>query len=205
MGTVAYIDYTNPSNDAAVALIETDADRGTHATQPLALPTQPTAGDTMTIGARVYTWQANGSLTNVAGNVEIGANLAASQTNIRNAVNHTGTPGTGYAAATTVHPTATLGAFASNVATVTAILGGTAGNSIATTETYTAVGNVFGGATLLGGTTVTQVVTYRIPATFSAPMADPLETAVYALNASTAVLAALTAVGVTARSIDALT
>lgn len=203
MGTVAYIDYTDSGNDAAIALIETDADRGTHASQTFTLVTQPTAGDTVTIGANVYTWQANGSLTNVAGNVEIGANLAASQTNIRNAVNHTGTPGTGYAAATSAHPTVTLGAFAANVATVTAILGGTAGNAIATTETFTAVGNVFGGATLAGGTTVPMAVVYRIPANFSAPDADPLETA-YVLDANTAILAAVAAVGQTARSIDDL-
>jgi hypothetical protein len=124
---------------------------GGAATGTLTLDTQPTAGDTMTLGTRVYTFQAIGTLTNVAGHVEVGASVGATQTNLRNAVNGTGVPGTGYAAATTAHPDVTMGAFAVNAAVVTAREVGTAGNSIATTETFTAVTNVFAAATLTGG------------------------------------------------------
>ena len=48
---------------------------------------------------------------------------------------------------------------------------------------------------------VTDIV-YRLPGEFEPAMADPLETVVYALDADTGILAACTAVGVTALSID---
>lgn len=47
-------------------------------------------------------------------------------------------------------------------------------------------------------------VVYRKPALFQAWMADPLETTVYALDASAAVLAALDGINVTPISIDTL-
>jgi hypothetical protein len=91
-------------------------------------------------------------LSNTDGHIAIGPSLAATQANIVAAINLTGTPGTQYAAATTVHPTvAAGGAFASDDLVLTAKTPGVAGNSIATTETFTAAGNVFDGATL--GTT----------------------------------------------------
>jgi hypothetical protein len=121
------------------------------ATNTLTLDTQPTAGDTDTIGGKLYTWDANGALVNTNGHIEIGATLGASQTNKRNAVNLTGTPGTGYAAAMTINPSVSLGAFVANVATLTAKTAGAAGNSIGTTETFTAVTNIFSSATLTGG------------------------------------------------------
>lgn len=117
----------------------------------LTLDTNPTAGDTMTLGAKVYTFDANGALTNVDGRIEIGANLAATKINVRNAINLTGTPGTGYAALMTVHPSVTMAAFIGDAAVISAKRGGTAGNAIVTTETFTAVSNVFDAGTL--GTT----------------------------------------------------
>lgn len=137
--------------------IQVDCSAGTtvQAQGTLTVDTQPTAGDTMTIGSTVYTFQANGGLTNVAGNIEIGSNLAASQLNISNAINRAGTPGTGYAAATPAHTLVTTGTFSANVLTLTARKGGTAGNAIATTETFTAGTNVFNAATL--GTTTAGV------------------------------------------------
>jgi hypothetical protein len=117
----------------------------------LTLGAQPTAGDTLTIGSKTYLFQANGSLTNVDGHIEIGSSLPSTQTNVRNAINRTGTPGTGYAAAMTKHPSVTLGAFSANAAVVTANEGGTAGNSLASTSTFTSGANHFDAATL--GTT----------------------------------------------------
>ncbi len=90
-------------------------------------------------------------MTNVDGNIEIGGTLAISQQNLVNAVNLTGTPGTGYAAAMTQNQSAEAGDFVSNNSIIEAHSPGVAGNSIATTETFTAVTNIFDAATL--GTT----------------------------------------------------
>lgn len=62
-------------------------------------------GETITIGGKVYTFQT--VLTNVDGHIAIGANVAASLLNIRNAINLdglNGIPGTDFALATTPNP-----------------------------------------------------------------------------------------------------
>jgi hypothetical protein len=123
------------------------------ATGTLTVDTQVTATDTMTIGTKVYTFQANGSLTNVDGNIELGTTLGETQTNIVNAVNRSGTPGTGYAAAMTINVDAEITAFTTDIATLFAKVGGVAGNSVDTLETFTDITNVFSGATLAGGGT----------------------------------------------------
>ncbi len=102
--------------------------------------------ETVTIDAKVYTFQT--SLTDVDGNVNIGASVALSHENLRRAINLDGVAGTDYATSMTLHPTVS----ASDTATttvVTAKSAGTAGNAIATTET-TATGS-WGGALLTGG------------------------------------------------------
>jgi len=106
-------------------------------------------GDTMTVDARVYTWQDD--LTNADGNVFTGGSLAQAKLNIVAAFDLSGTPGTDYATAMTAHATVTMAAFIADDAILTAVTAGTAGNSIVTTETYTPVGNIFDAATL--GTT----------------------------------------------------
>jgi hypothetical protein len=115
----------------------------------LTLDTIPTDGDTMTIDTKVYTWQ--DTLTNVDGNVYTGGSLAQAKLNIVAAMDLSGTAGTDYATAMTAHPTVDMGAFTVNDAVLTAKTPGAAGNAIATTETYTPIGNVFDAATL--GTT----------------------------------------------------
>ena len=123
---------------------------GLFATETLTLDTMPTDGDTMLIGARTYTWQT--TLTNSNGNIWIGANLAASKLNLGYAIAASGgTAGTDYAAAMVANTEVKIDAFATHDALFTALAVGTAGNSIATTETFAAVTNVFGGATLSGG------------------------------------------------------
>jgi hypothetical protein len=105
--------------------------------------------ETVTLNGKVYTFQT--TLTNVDGNVRIGANLTASLTNLRNAINASGgVPGTDYAAATTAHPTIEASASTATTLTVRARLGGTAGNALTTTEA--AANASFGGGTLSGGT-----------------------------------------------------
>ena len=113
----------------------------TASTEDLTVDTQPTADDTMTIGSTVYTFKATAA---AAGEISIGSDLAETQTNIKAAVNGTDE-------LNTANPVASLGVWASNAATVTAKAPGTAGDSIATTETFTAGTNVFGAATLSSG------------------------------------------------------
>lgn len=90
-------------------------------------------GDTVTIGSKVYTFQT--TLTNVDGNVKIGASATASMTNLFNAINASGgVSGTDYAAATTAHPSVTATNPSATTVFVRAIATGTSGNSIASTE-----------------------------------------------------------------------
>jgi hypothetical protein len=121
-----------------------------HAVGTLTVAIQPTDGDTFTIDGKVYTLQT--TLTNVDGNIQIGAAVANTQANILAAINLTGTPGTDYAATMTLHPTVYAAeAWIGNDLAITAKAAGTAGNALATTETFTSGSNVFDAATL--GTT----------------------------------------------------
>lgn len=85
----------------------------------------PGNGKTMTIGSRIYTFE-TAPVTNVAGHIAIGATPAASLANIAAAINLTGTPGTDYAAATTVNPDVSAGTIAGNDLILTAKTAGTA-------------------------------------------------------------------------------
>lgn len=114
----------------------TTASQGT-----LTMDTNPTANDTMTIGTTVYTFKAAAA---VAGDIEIGVDVAATQVNTVAAVNGTDS-------LNTAHESVSMAAFAANDSVLTALVGGTAGDAIATTETFTAGTNVFDAATL--GTT----------------------------------------------------
>ncbi len=107
-----------------------------------------TNGETVTIDANVYTFQT--VLTNVAGNVKIGATQAASLVNLQNAINRdgTGAAGTDFAALCVAHPTVTAVAAATTL-TVTAIVAGTPGNAIVTSDTSGDAS--WTGATLSGG------------------------------------------------------
>ena len=117
---------------------------GTAATDNLAIPTNPTADDdTMTIGTKVYTLKA---VAAVDGDIAIGNANTDTQLLIRAAIN-----GTGAGQVCTAHPLVTCGEFAANSAAITARVKGLVGNSIATTEAFTAVGNVFSAAKLAGG------------------------------------------------------
>lgn len=105
--------------------------------------------DTITIGSRTYTLQ--GTLTAGDGHVHIGANFAATATNLKNAINNSGgVPGTDYnVTAADPKVTAVTG---TGTLVVTAKALGIASNSIATT--YTAAGTAagaWGAATLSGG------------------------------------------------------
>ena len=106
----------------------------------LTLPTQPTSGDTMTIGAKVYTFVPDGT-ANGDGEVSIGTNLASAKLALVAAIN-------GSDGHNTPNPKVSAAAFNANNCVVTALVGGVLGNAIGTTETFTAVGNVFAAVTL---------------------------------------------------------
>lgn len=109
----------------------------------LTVDTQPTSGDTMTIGTKVYTFVPNGTADG-DGQISVGTNLASAKTAIVAAINGSD----GYNVA---HTLVTAAAFSSNNCTITALVGGTIGNTIASTETFTAGTNIFSAATLGSG------------------------------------------------------
>jgi hypothetical protein len=125
---------------APTGLVQGVAAQGT-----LTVDTQITNGDTMTVDTKTYTFQ--DTLTDVDGNIKIGATLAATQANLVAAFDLSGIAGTDYAASMTAHPTVNIADFAADAAVLTAKTKGTAGNSIATTETFTAGTNIFDAAT----------------------------------------------------------
>lgn len=103
--------------------------------------------ETVTTGTKTYTFQT--VLTNVDGNVLIGATASDSLDNLIAAINLAAGAGTLYAAATTANGFVTAAAGAGDTMDLTAINAGTFGNTIATTET--AANASFGAATLTGG------------------------------------------------------
>ncbi|MBP7341368.1 MAG: hypothetical protein KA957_03535 [Syntrophaceae bacterium] len=86
--------------------------------------------ETVTIGAKTYAFVA--ALTPAEGEVLIGATLEATLTNLKNAINHTGTPDTDYSCAE-AHPSVSATADATHLV-ATAKVKGAAGNAIATSD-----------------------------------------------------------------------
>jgi len=114
----------------------------TKATVTLTVDTQPTAGETITIGTKLYTFVAVGA-DNADGKISVGADLAAAKVNIVTAIN-----GGGFNQA---HPQVTAAAFSTHACLITAKVGGTIGNSIASTETMVSANNEFNSTTLING------------------------------------------------------
>ena len=102
-----------------------------------------TADDTMTIGASVYTFKAGA--TAVVLEIGLGADEAATKLAIVAAIN--GTDGFN-----TANASVTAAAFATDDCVLTAIVPGTVGDAIVSTETFTHGSNIFD-ATTLGTTT----------------------------------------------------
>lgn len=110
--------------------------------------------ETVTTGSKVYTFQT--VLTNVDGNVLIGATASDSLDNLIAAINLAAGAGTLYATATTANTFVSAVAGAGDTLDATARTAGTGGNSIATTET--AANASWGGATLSGGSNTANFV-----------------------------------------------
>lgn len=107
-------------------------------------------GDTVTIGTTVYTFKT--TITGggaVAYNVKIGASADASLASLVKAINGTGVVGTDVGATTAANTNVSAGAVTSHATLLTALVSGSAGNAIATTETSAHLS--FGAATLTGG------------------------------------------------------
>lgn len=103
---------------------------------------------TVVVGTKTYTTQT--VLTNVDGNVAIGASAAVTLQNLFDAINLTGTPGTQYATAMTLNDKAYASAVTATTLTVKCKIAGTIGNLLATTETQANAS--YGAATMAGGT-----------------------------------------------------
>lgn len=103
---------------------------------------------TVVIAGKTYTTQT--SLTNVDGNVLIGASAAATLQNLYDAINLTGTAGTQYAAAMTENAAVEATSVTATTLVVKAKIPGAIGNHVPTTETQTNA--AWGAATLASGT-----------------------------------------------------
>lgn len=129
---------TAATNIAVNISANTSASIGT-----LTMDTQPISGDKVTIGTKVYTFVPVGTDT-ADGEISIGADLAGAQAAFVAAVNGTDT-------VNTPHPLVRAGAFVADASEIVALIGGTAGDAIATTETFTAATNIFAAVTLGSG------------------------------------------------------
>lgn len=112
----------------------------TPAVGELTMDTQPTAGDTVLIGEKTFIFVPVGT-DNADGEVSVGADLAGAQAALVAAIN--GTDDHNIA-----HPLVSASDFALDVLTITALIGGVAGNLIATESSFTALTNAFGDTVL---------------------------------------------------------
>lgn len=108
-------------------------------------------GNQVTIGSKTYTFQT--VLTNVDGNVFIGATAAISLSNLFAALNLGAGSGTAYAALTSANATVQGETLSATTILVRARVSGSGGNSIVTTETAATLS--WGGGTLAGGGSMT--------------------------------------------------
>lgn len=106
----------------------------------------PSNAETMTIGAKVYTWK---TVLAAANDILIGADIAACITNAIACINDSGGEGTIYGVGTTANADALAIPFESPQFSLRATAIGTAGNAVVTTETM--VNGFFNAATLTGG------------------------------------------------------
>lgn len=108
--------------------------------------TAPSDGDTVTIGGYTYTFKT--TLGSTPFQVLIGVSAAVALDNLKSAINADGTVGV-YTSGTYAHPDVTATTNTNTTQLVVARLAGTAGNSVATTETSTHLS--WGAATLASG------------------------------------------------------
>jgi len=120
---------------------------GVAATGILTLAANANDTETVTIGTKAYTFQT--ALTDVDGNVLIGATASDSLDNLIAAITLGAGSGSLYAASMTANVDVSAAAGAGDTMDATALVQGTVDNSTATTETMT--GGSWGAVTLTGG------------------------------------------------------
>lgn len=121
--------------------------RSIYAQGTLTLGVQPTAGKTMVIGAQTYQFVAGAQ--SLAGDITIGANVAATQASVVAAINSTDS-------FSNINVDVQAGNFSANRSVLTCSTPGAAGNTVPTTGTLSDnAGNSFDGTTL--GTTTAGV------------------------------------------------
>lgn len=120
-----------------------------HAYQDLTLAANAAAAETVVIGGKTYTLQS--ALTNVDGNVLIGASAEATIDNLVAAINLGDGAGTAYAAAMTRNEKAWAKKQSASVLRAYAAIPGSIGNDVPVSETLAAVGSAWGAATMANG------------------------------------------------------
>lgn len=115
----------------------------------------PANADTVVLAGKTYTLQT--VLTNVDGNVLIGASAATALANLQAAINLGAGAGTTYAAATTANPSANAQLLTATTLTAVANAAGVAGNALGSTKTSANLS--WAAATLLGGVAISTNVT----------------------------------------------
>jgi hypothetical protein len=104
-----------------------------HASALLTLAGNAVADEDVVIGSVTYTWKASVAAT--ADEVLVGADAAASLVNLKAAINDSG--GSGYGSATVENPDVEATTLTATTLLMNAKVGGTAGNSLDSTETMT--------------------------------------------------------------------
>lgn len=130
-------------SDPANIVVDITAYAG-KAVASLTVGAQPTAGDTMTIGGKLYTFVPDGT-ANADGEISIGTDILTAQAAIVAGINGTD----GHNLANTL---VSASDFETNVSTIMAFIAGTQGNLIALEETFDSEANLFSGANLITGT-----------------------------------------------------
>jgi len=154
---------------------------GVRATGVLTSSAAPADTNTVTIGTTVYTFKtALSAGPTVAYEVLIGASEATSLDNLAAAINGGAGIGTTYSTGTAAHPDVTAVSNGVHTVTVTAKVGGTAGNSIATTETH--ANATWGAATLTGGLAGADTIAVKIGSETYKTAADVTTTGTFALT-----------------------
>lgn len=123
----------------------------------LLFASNPSNGETITIDSKVYTFQA--VLTDVDGNILIGADAAASFLNLKRALDLSGASGVDYAASMTAHSAIKADDPETDRMRFYARSSGTAANTKTVSETFASDSNEWDGTTFSGGTSRVTVPT----------------------------------------------
>lgn len=153
-------------------VIDTPFDtEGVKATGTLTTTNAPSDADTVTIGTTVYTFKTTLSTSPaVPYEVLIGVSETTSNANLAAAINGATGEGTTYATGTDAHPDVVAGTATAHTVPLVARVGGTAGNSIATTEAHD--NGSFANATLTGGLIGGDTIAVKIGSTVYATVSD---------------------------------